>query len=130
MVALQAVLLKVVGESGWKLRIDKKSHILISWRLRSLKHRMIGLSRREFEDGADVFGFKIREVSEDFHFLYPGGQEVKDVFNADSQPPDTGAASTLQGVDGNPIQVLHIKILHSEFTMNEMRLLKAKTSSR
>src|SRR6186713_364284 len=58
--------------------------------------------RGEGEAGADVLGFKVREVREDLGFRHAGREVVENVIDRDPQAANARLAAALGGVDGDP----------------------------
>ena len=64
---------------------------------------MIRLGSGIFQTGADVFGFEVGIIFEDFALPHSDGKEVEDVLPPDAHPPDARPTAALVRVEGDPI---------------------------
>ena len=62
---------------------------------------MVGLRRSKLEHRNNVFRLKIRVIREDILVAFPGGQQVKNVFDPDPEAADTGPPGTRLGINGD-----------------------------
>ena len=60
------------------------------------------------EAGADVPGFKVGKIGEDFLRRGPIGEHVEHIFDADAHPADAWASATLAGIDGDAIHAASV----------------------
>ena len=70
------------------------------------EQRRVGFSG-ECEAGPDVFARQVREVPEQVFFGHAGRQVVEHVGYRDAQATDAGLATTLSGLDRDPVEVRH-----------------------
>ena len=64
---------------------------------------MVCLFRRESEGGSYVLLLQIRKISEDLCPSDPGGKEVQNVFNANTQVANARTAAALSGIEGDAV---------------------------
>ena len=73
---------------------------------------MVGLSRGVLKARLDIFSFQIRIIFKDLFLLHARGEQIKNVFDADTHTADARSAAALFGVEGNPIKIGHLTPTH------------------
>jgi len=83
---------------------------------------MVNISRRKTQGGHEVLGFEIRHFLENLSRGKPGREEIENVTDANTHPPNAWPASTLFGIDRDSIGEL---IHHSAGILTRVPLISS-----